>query len=136
MKCCSGCQWWKKDYGIFCVNGWSGMDRDDGHCLREPVTVYKRATDICSHYEPVIPVAPRCAPGGTVMDDRNGNIYQSRDAALAAGVPAEHVQEVEYIHGELLRVTRGPFAGRVYRRTATGIVRVDAATVRKGQAKG
>jgi len=57
MKC-SGCQWWKKDYGVWTFTGWTGMDRDDGHCHLEPARIYKRATDICSHYEPVIPAAP------------------------------------------------------------------------------
>ena len=42
------------------------------------------------------------------MDDRNGNIYRDRDEALAANVPAVHVQEVEAIYGELLRITSGP----------------------------
>ena len=62
------------------------------------------------------------------MDDRNGNVYPSLAAALDAGVPAEHAKEVEAIYGELLRVTSGPFKGRTYRRTATGVVRVDNQT--------
>jgi|WetSurMetagenome_2_1015567.scaffolds.fasta_scaffold1049185_2 hypothetical protein len=59
------------------------------------------------------------------MDDRQGNIYPSLDAAKAADVPDEHAHEVEAIYDELLRVTNGPFKGRVYRRTATGVVRVN-----------
>jgi hypothetical protein len=59
------------------------------------------------------------------MDDRNGNIYPDRAAALAAGVPNEHAHEVEALYGELLRVTKGPFKGRTYRRTATGLERID-----------
>ena len=61
--------------------------------------------------------------GDRIMDDRQGNIYESRQAALAAGVPDEHIQEVEPEFG-LLRVLSGPFKGRLYRRTATGLVRV------------
>ena len=59
------------------------------------------------------------------MDDRNGNIYPDWPAALAAGVPADHAHEVEAVYGELLRITSGPFKGRVYRRTANGLERVD-----------
>ena len=47
------------------------------------------------------------------MDMRNGDMYRDRDEALAAGVPAEHVAEVEI---EIVRVTNGPFKGRVYQR--------------------
>jgi hypothetical protein len=51
------------------------------------------------------------------MDDRNGNLYPTRDAALAAGVPAKHAVEVEV---ETVRVASGPFKGRVYRRFPGG----------------
>ena len=56
------------------------------------------------------------------MDDRNGNLYRSRELALAAGVPAEHVVEVE---PEIVTVTSGPFKGRRYLRTASGIRRLE-----------
>ena len=46
------------------MNGWTGMDRDDGHCHLEPVRIYKRAADLCSHYEPVIPVTNASADRG------------------------------------------------------------------------
>ncbi len=35
-RVCADCRFWKKDYGMFCMNGWTGMDRDDGHCHVEP----------------------------------------------------------------------------------------------------
>ena len=43
---CKDCQFWKKDYGTFCFNGWTGMDRDDGHCMVAPVKVYRRGQEI------------------------------------------------------------------------------------------
>lgn len=48
---CQGCFWWKKDYGIWCVNGWSGMGRKDGHCHLEQKPVAKQADDFCSHWK-------------------------------------------------------------------------------------
>jgi len=51
------------------------------------------------------------------MDMRNGDMYPSRAAAEAAGVPSEHIAEVE---AEIVRVTSGPFKGRVYRRNGNG----------------
>ncbi len=47
------------------------------------------------------------------MDMRNGDIYQNRDAAIAAGVPDDQIAEVE---PEIVRVKSGPFRGRVYER--------------------
>jgi hypothetical protein len=47
------------------------------------------------------------------MDMRNGDIYPNRAAALAAGVPAHEIAEIE---PEIVRVTSGPFRGRVYER--------------------
>jgi hypothetical protein len=35
-RVCEDCRFWKKDYGMFCVNGWTGMGRDEGHCHVEP----------------------------------------------------------------------------------------------------
>jgi hypothetical protein len=40
-------------------------------------------------------------------------LYPSFDAGLAAGVPREHLVEVE---PEIVRVASGPFKGRVYQR--------------------
>lgn len=48
---CSGCFWWKKDYGMWCFNGWSGMDRNDGHCHFEPKRIPTRGNDYCSHWK-------------------------------------------------------------------------------------
>jgi hypothetical protein len=47
---CDGCMYWKKDWGMWCLNGWTGEGRDDGHCHLEPRKVYKRADDMCSHH--------------------------------------------------------------------------------------
>lgn len=47
------------------------------------------------------------------MDMRNGDLYASREAALLAGVPEEHVAEIDV---EIVRVANGPFKGRVYQR--------------------
>jgi len=54
------------------------------------------------------------------MDMRNGDLHPSLEAALAAGVPREYLAEVE---PEIVRVTSGPFKGRVYQRTRTGLER-------------
>lgn len=43
---CEDCRFWKKDYGTWCVNGWTGMDRDDGYCHVQPVKVYRKGQDI------------------------------------------------------------------------------------------
>ena len=55
------------------------------------------------------------------MDMRNGDIYPSKELALAAGVPEEHLAEVEPV---IVKVTSGPFKGRVYERTASGLRRI------------
>ena len=47
------------------------------------------------------------------MDMRNGDIYPNRATALAAGVPEHEIAEIE---PEIVRVTSGPFRGRVYER--------------------
>lgn len=49
------------------------------------------------------------------MDMRTGDLYPSIEAALGAGVPREHLVEVE---PEIVRVTNGPFKGRVYQRNS------------------
>lgn len=43
------------------------------------------------------------------MDDRTGELYRDRDTAIEAGVPANHVVEVE-----VRAITSGPFKGRKY----------------------
>lgn len=55
------------------------------------------------------------------MDMRNGNMYPSREAAEQVGVPSESLVEVE---PEIVVVTSGPFKGRRYLRTKTGLVRL------------
>jgi hypothetical protein len=47
------------------------------------------------------------------MDMRTGDLYPSLEAALDAGVPREHVAEVE---AKIVRIVNGPFKGRVYQR--------------------
>lgn len=31
------------------------------------------------------------------MDDRTGQLYESREAAVSAGVPQEHIREIRYL---------------------------------------
>jgi hypothetical protein len=50
MKTCETCLWYKPDYGIHCMNGWS-RDGQDGKCQYEVTTVYKTKDDKCSHWE-------------------------------------------------------------------------------------
>ena len=49
--CCSGCKYWVKDNGIWCFNGWSGTDRNDGHCHLDPKTISKKGDDFCGCFE-------------------------------------------------------------------------------------
>ena len=51
MKTCEHCYWWKKDWGLHCMNGWTGAGRKDGHCCMEPERIYKAADDGCSRWE-------------------------------------------------------------------------------------
>lgn len=62
------------------------------------------------------------------MDMRNGDIYDTPEAARAAGVPADQLEEVEVIGDEVVRITSGPFKGRLYRRTASGLQRMRIVT--------
>lgn len=64
------------------------------------------------------------------MDLRSGETYGSRQAALDAGVPDSDIAEVQpaAVPGFVpqIRVTKGPFKGRVYVRNGAGqLVRVD-----------
>lgn len=52
MFCCEQCQYWEKDYGIWCMNGWSGERNNNGYCHYEIEKVHKMATDFCHHYTP------------------------------------------------------------------------------------
>jgi hypothetical protein len=70
------------------------------------------------------------------MDMRNGDIYPDLAAARAAGVPEEAIAEVEALDkglGELVRVTKGPFKGRIYERTKTGLRLLNVAAVHPNQ---
>ena len=52
MEKCETCKWWVKDYGLYCMNGWSGMDRDDGYCHYYPEGLYRSGkTEQCHFYE-------------------------------------------------------------------------------------
>lgn len=48
---CETCIYWKKDWGVFCFNGWSGQDRKDGYCHFEIKKAYKQSDDFCSHWD-------------------------------------------------------------------------------------
>ena len=55
------------------------------------------------------------------MDDRTQQLFSSPTAALRAGVPPQALVRVE--EKDLIRVTSGPFKGRVYQRLASGALR-------------
>jgi len=48
---CKDCVYWVKDDGIWCFNGWSGADREDGYCHIEPKKIYKKGSDFCGKFE-------------------------------------------------------------------------------------
>jgi len=50
-KICRNCVFWKKDYGVWTVTGWTGMDRDSGNCHLKPEKVSKKGNDFCSFFE-------------------------------------------------------------------------------------
>lgn len=62
------------------------------------------------------------------MDLRTGRTYETRAAALADGVPESDIVEVEVSDksdAPIIRVAKGPFKGRAYRRTDDGhLVRI------------
>jgi hypothetical protein len=47
---CRSCIYWKKDYGRWTFNGWTGMDRDNGVCRYEPREIPKKGEDFCHHH--------------------------------------------------------------------------------------
>jgi hypothetical protein len=72
------------------------------------------------------------------VDLRTGERYPTLEAALSAGVPVSDVAEVTEREDDvpLVRVTAGPFKGRVYRRTTRGnLVRVRGAVERRTVAR-
>jgi hypothetical protein len=55
------------------------------------------------------------------MDTRNGNLYNTRDEAIAAGVPEQFIAPVNVTEtGDVITVTSGPFKGRQYVRNSDG----------------
>lgn len=44
---CETCRWWKQDFGTFTATGWTGMDRNEGHCHFERRRIAKRGDDCC-----------------------------------------------------------------------------------------
>lgn len=71
------------------------------------------------------------------MDLRTGRMYETKEQALAAGVPESDIAEVLFTEGQreikkaldacpIVRFSSGPFKDRTYRRTDEGhLVRVD-----------
>ena len=61
------------------------------------------------------------------MDMRTGRTYETKEAALAAGVPESDIAEVTQTLDNLpeVKFSSGPFKDRTYKRTANGqLVRV------------
>ena len=52
LETCGTCKFYEGDYGIFCINGWSG-DGSKGYCHLEPkvVSVYKDKPACKNHRE-------------------------------------------------------------------------------------
>ena len=50
-RVCKNCHFYKPDYGIHCINGWSG-DGSSGFCKYEPRTTPVSADQGCGHFEP------------------------------------------------------------------------------------
>lgn len=68
------------------------------------------------------------------MDIRTGKTYDTREAAIADGVPASDLAEVVRHDAGVpeVRFSSGPFKGRAYKRMPSGqLVRVDAGRRRK-----
>lgn len=49
------------------------------------------------------------------MDDRTGQLYPSKEVAQAAGVPDEHIVQIDVV-----TIASGPFKGRKYQRLSNG----------------
>ena len=47
---CRDCMYWKQDFGIWTMTGWTGMGRDAGHCYLEPKRISKPGSDFCRHW--------------------------------------------------------------------------------------
>ena len=48
---CENCAFWKVDYGMHCMNGWTG-DGSEGYCRYEVKQVKTAKDSICHHFEP------------------------------------------------------------------------------------
>jgi len=48
---CRDCKYWVWDKGIWCINGWSGMDKEDGNCHYEIKITYKHGSDYCHNFK-------------------------------------------------------------------------------------
>ena len=63
------------------------------------------------------------------MDMRTGKLYESEEAARAAGVPEQFVAQVSpYTRAgktiiDVVEVRTGPFRGRIYERGPAGLIR-------------
>ena len=47
---CRDCKYWEQDFGVWCFNGWSGIDREDGDCHIEPKKIFKDGSDFCGRF--------------------------------------------------------------------------------------
>jgi hypothetical protein len=55
---CESCVYWKKDYGMWCFNGWSkgGPYDKDGHCHVDPRPIIKHGDALaCRFFRDKIP---------------------------------------------------------------------------------
>jgi hypothetical protein len=50
-RLCENCAYWKADWGMHCMNGWTG-DGTKGHCHLEPKRVAVVHDNTCRHFEP------------------------------------------------------------------------------------
>lgn len=48
---CKNCFFYKPDYGIHCMNGWSD-DGSRGHCMFEPTRIATTEENVCHNFEP------------------------------------------------------------------------------------
>ena len=58
------------------------------------------------------------------MDMRDGSLYSDRELAILAGVPKRKIAEVSTDATQrIVKVTTGPFKGRIYERMLPGLKR-------------
>lgn len=48
---CANCRYWKKDWGMFTVTGWTGACHNDGYCHLEPRQIYKSGDSFCQYFK-------------------------------------------------------------------------------------